>query len=405
MNPAYVLEAMGDGPPYFAAEVPRLSDPELRSRVVGYLAAAPVPTPGWRTDGSWAWPESLVDDVRSRGVGPRREFLDDIAVRDFVPPAALPPSAIEQAVALAGDAPEFAVPSAFVSYLAGAVGRGRPATWLIRIAREPGGVTVESDLGPDGWERGEFALESRPSPMRLEEISTRAAADLADQIGSGWHERLAGNARETDIPPGSPRLARVFDGQSPSGTPWFSPNRLRILESYRRERLATYLTEGRLVIRATARMADPLRHQGDRVVPLNYRTDGIWVWQESLAYYVRALGVAPELDLLCHIEEAGFRLPSAVPDHLVSLATNVVRNGARPARRQPPTYYRDQTSGRLVRASGGDVLRAETLSPNLRWRRADDLWRDSLQSRRAFREITEAEAVQLVDDRWAASKG
>ena len=40
---------------------PRLVEPELRSRVVGYLATAPEVGPDHRTDGVWVWPAALVD--------------------------------------------------------------------------------------------------------------------------------------------------------------------------------------------------------------------------------------------------------------------------------------------------------------------------------------------------------
>jgi hypothetical protein len=37
------------------------------------------------------------------------------------------------------------------------------------------------------------------------------------------------------------------------------------------------------------------------VVPMNFRTDGHWVWADAVAYYLRTYGLAPGADLLEHI--------------------------------------------------------------------------------------------------------
>ena len=397
---AHAFDAMDGDQPYSSPEQPRLAQPELRSRVLSYLATAPVPAPGYRTDGAWIWPESLIDHVRSHGVGPQRDLLDHMAASHYLPPDSIAPDVLERAARAAGDPPLGVAPASPVTYRAGYPQRHRSAATLIRRALAPDGSTVESSFGPYGWEHG-LLPEGDPSLASMEygEITANAAATVADQLCSRWHERFIREARESEHGSAPLLFARVFDGQSPAGAPWFSPSRLRILEPARRERIASYLAGGRLVVRAAGRMSDPLGRGTEPVVPLSYRTDGTWVWQEALAYYVRTRGVAPELELLCHIEERGAQLPESVPADVLALAAAVVKAGPQPqSQRTPLIYYQDRRTGQsLVRAPDGDLSRAETLSADLRWRLSggEGGGRDEL------REITEAEAIQVVDDRWA----
>ncbi len=400
---AHAFDAMDGDHPYSSPEQPRLTQPELRSRVLGYLATAPIPASGYRTDGVWCWPQSLIDRVRSPGVGPQRDLLDHMAAVQYLAPEALASDVLERAARVVGDPPLAVAPAGLVTYVAGYPQRHCPAAILIRRAQAPDGSTVESSFGPYGWEHGGLP-EGEPSlaSVEYEEITAAAAATLADQLCSRWHERFLSEARESDHGSAPLLFARVFDGQSPAGAPWFSPSRLRILEPVRRERLASYLGSGRLVVRAAGRMSDPLGRGTEPVVPLSYRTDGTWVWQEALAYYVRTRGVAPELELLCHIEERGSRLPESVSADVLALATAVVKAGPPPqSQRRPLVYYQDRGSGQsLVRAPERDMSRAETFSDELRWRLSGG-GRDEGSGRGELREITEAEAIQLVDDRWA----
>jgi hypothetical protein len=251
------------------------------------------------------------------------------------------------------------------------------------------------------------AAPTGPAGLTKPTGDARVAAAAADRLCADWHERVLTGARESLAPPAGPRVARLFDGQGTEGAPWFSPSRLRILEPERRRRLSAYLSGGRLVLRVTGRMPDPFDPGKGRVVPLNYRTDGVWVWPEALAYYLGQRGVAPELELLCHIEERGMRLPQALPDGVVAEATAAARRGPGPRLGPAPITYRLDPAGRmLLRVIGDDPGRWQVLRDDLRWRLLDGPMCDADvhgagHHGAGLREIDEAAAIRFVDARWA----
>ena len=374
---------------------PRLVEPELRSRVVGYLATAPEPAPGVRTDGVWVWPALLADHVRSHGVGPGDTQLFHIMARRFRPPPAVAGpvlAAAARAMAEAPPGPGAGSESARV-YLAGRAPMGDGPTRLVRRVHTGDGREEDEELGPYGWEPTDAVAEST---MDFQRLGVSEAAQLIDRMCASWHGAMRRDALESE--PGSGlTLARVFDGESPTGEAWFSPGRLRILDRERRERVAAYLTGSRMAVRVAGRARDPLRPGSGNVVPLNVFTDGVWVWPEALAYYVRGRGVAPELALLCHIEERGCRPPATVPDEAVAAAAALARGVVAPRPPREPTRY--YAGGELlVRAAGGDDPRAEALEADLRWRATDALRH---MGQHGLAVVSEEEAIRFIDDRLA----
>jgi hypothetical protein len=150
-------------------------------------------------------------------------------------------------------------------------------------------------------------------------------------------------------------------------------------------------------VRAAGGMVDPLAPSGD-LVPLSFRTDGRWIWQDALAHYLRTRGVAPELEFLCHIEEQGY-VPPLVPTEVVPVAGAVVKQGPPPRLAKPSVAYYLEPLGGLGRAIAGEH---DTLRPDLRWGRASfGEVRQRLEAPQ-YREISEEAAVRFVDGRWSA---
>ncbi|MEU9834370.1 hypothetical protein AB0D67_22820 [Streptosporangium sp. NPDC048047] len=105
------------------------------------------------------------------------------------------------------------------------------------------------------------------------------------------------------------RLARVFDGVGEDGAPYFAPGHPVVDDPAEREGLAAYLEAGTPILSTTGLDADRVRPERGTVVPLSFRTDGAWIWTDTVAYYLRVHGIRPDPDLCAHIDAAGRRCP------------------------------------------------------------------------------------------------
>jgi hypothetical protein len=392
---AQCFDAADGGGPYLSAARARVTQPELLSRLIGYLDTAPRPAPGLHTDGVWVWPDALVEQARERGAAPQRQFLEHIQQALFLLPDIVAASALATAVEVAGRPPNPEPPAPPYRYLVG------PHRTLARV----GAGDAWSRFDRHGWDRDGGTGRSGYS-----EVSGRDAAAVLDEQWATFHAANVAAERETEpVHDGlrnaasgdvaGLRVARLFDGESPDGRPWFSPGRLRIPEPQRRERLGAYLAAGTAVLRSTGRLVDPLG-SGDPLVPLGFRTDGQWVWPEAAAYYVRTRGLAPELDLLRHIEERGYRLPAPVPADLAVRAAAAAQVGARPAPpRVPVTYYYSDEYEFLVRARGGPEPAVDLLTMDLLWTVTDLLDRFPRMGPYSpqLEQIPESTAIQIAD--------
>jgi hypothetical protein len=375
--------------------LPRIGDPELRSRVVGYLDHGWILEPGDRTDGVWVWPQTLAERLRRSGVGPRAELLSHILAQRALIPAS--PSGAALAATSGSVTSASTAPDAASYHVARAAWADGPSD-LVRMeppAAVGTAVAGGSWLTPCGWR----AVGAPPAGLERGAIATREvrgdeAAETADALTHQWHTDLCERGRES--PPAiGPRLARIFDATLTGDRPAFSPNRVRILERARRDRIVRYLQQGRLVLGTNARWPDPLTDDPTPRVPLSFRTDGVWVWSEASAHYLTQRGVAPELEFLCYLEERAGTEPPPVSDEVGRAAAEATQRPTAPIDRPAPSYYQS-AAGALFRRWRGDD-RAELLADDLRWRRCDPDW--SLPWTDLV-EITEVHAGRELDRRW-----
>jgi hypothetical protein len=98
------------------------------------------------------------------------------------------------------------------------------------------------------------------------------------------------------------RIARVFDFAKPDTGPGFHPGHRVVTDSAERDRMLQYLTSGALVLHTTARTRDVLSPAVGQVVPTSFRTDGEWIWTDTVAYYLEEHGMAPDEELAAHID-------------------------------------------------------------------------------------------------------
>ncbi|GHF63809.1 hypothetical protein GCM10018790_47160 [Kitasatospora xanthocidica] len=101
------------------------------------------------------------------------------------------------------------------------------------------------------------------------------------------------------------RLAAVFDVVDPVTGPGFAPDRPRLEPGEEREAVARYLRTGAAVLLTTMLMDDVVEPDRRGVVPMGFRTDGRWIWTDTVTYYLEEYGLAPDPELLAHVRAQG----------------------------------------------------------------------------------------------------
>jgi hypothetical protein len=215
------------------------------------------------------------------------------------------------------------------------------------------------------------------------------------------------------------RIAPVFDAVDDAGRPYFSPDRWRVVDGAARGRLAAYLSQAPMAVRAYGLEPDPLDPSRGPAVPVGYLTDGVWVWQEAAGYYLESLGVAPEDDLVAHIASTGYAPPSSLPNDLLLAAADAA---VAPSLPPPPDarrdlrYYADVTSGGTADSPGGlvrtwrerqpdgnEVRIDQTCGLDLRWHDTTALMSAEMTGNdRDLVELSVRQAAAVIDRWWTA---
>jgi hypothetical protein len=146
------------------------------------------------------------------------------------------------------------------------------------------------------------------------EVYPGPASNCAGEPDPAYHEppsyqRLARDygallwARRPD--PGM-RLLALFDDRNRGP----APNRETAqLDAEERSRLLDYLCNGVPVALTPALGRDVYHPERPPVVPLNYRTDGFWVWSDASTYYLRHYLVRPDPAFVADLRARGHRFP------------------------------------------------------------------------------------------------
>jgi hypothetical protein len=104
------------------------------------------------------------------------------------------------------------------------------------------------------------------------------------------------------------QLASIFDEVDPQDGPRFSPDHPRLDED-EAGKVAQYLREAEPVLVTTAQLDDVVDTTRQYCVPLNFRTDGMWIWAEASAYYAQEHHLEPDPGLLAHIRSNNHTVP------------------------------------------------------------------------------------------------
>jgi hypothetical protein len=119
--------------------------------------------------------------------------------------------------------------------------------------------------------------------------------------GSAARRPAGGDTRAAETAPEF-ELAAAFDFADPVTGPGFAPGHPVIDDIGDRERVLGYLRGGTPVLTTTAGMPDILDPAAGPVVPTSFRTDGAWIWTDTVAYYLSRHGLAPDARLAAHID-------------------------------------------------------------------------------------------------------
>ncbi|KFU75209.1 hypothetical protein SAMN04489729_7094 [Amycolatopsis lurida] len=107
------------------------------------------------------------------------------------------------------------------------------------------------------------------------------------------------------------KVARVFDEVDPENGPRFASDHETMDDEDERTWILEYLDSGIELLVTTGTMGDIVDPAQGSVVPMNFRTDGVWVWTDTVTYYLETHHLAPDSELLEHIRAAG-GLPSSL---------------------------------------------------------------------------------------------
>jgi len=123
---------------------------------------------------------------------------------------------------------------------------------------------------------------------------------------------------------GELRTARVYDGKSDDGR--IVVNRQPI-DPQLVDGLLAYLESAPVVLAARSYDLDEFSQSGEQDVPLNFRTDGTWIWAGAVPHYLRKYGLPPEPELVAHVVARGFQV-AEVSDQTQDRAVSIITGQA-----------------------------------------------------------------------------
>ncbi|MFD4670641.1 hypothetical protein ACFWNN_12945 [Lentzea sp. NPDC058450] len=117
------------------------------------------------------------------------------------------------------------------------------------------------------------------------------------------------------------RTARVYDGKNDDGR--IVVNRQPV-DPQMVDGLLSYLESAPVVLAARSYDTDEFSQTGEQDVPLNFRTDGTWIWAGAVPHYLRKYGLPPEPELVAHAVSRNFQVAEVneqTQDKAVSIIT------------------------------------------------------------------------------------
>ncbi|WP_116202154.1 hypothetical protein [Amycolatopsis circi] len=202
--------------------------------------------------------------------------------------------------------------------------------------------------------------QSEPSEVAAAEIAAETS-EAAETIPA--EEQSAAPEPETVVseqesatgasPAGELRTPRVYDGLDETGHPVVEREALSPEES---ERVLAYLDNAPVILASRSNDTDAFDPSRTDAVPLNFRTDGSWVWPGAVAYYLREHGVSPDPEFVEHIRAAGYTVPEvdeATRDRMLAAMTSPPAEKSRPVPQDPDELLSEISAALIAAAPQG----------------------------------------------------
>jgi hypothetical protein len=106
------------------------------------------------------------------------------------------------------------------------------------------------------------------------------------------------------------KLAAVFDEVDVQAGPRFAAEHERLEDEIEARKVLEYLNAGEPLLVTTAQMDDVVDRSRRNVVPMNFRTDGTWIWTDTTTYYLQRHRLSPDTGLVNHIRHSCYRMPA-----------------------------------------------------------------------------------------------
>ncbi|WP_238009824.1 hypothetical protein KZZ52_15205 [Dactylosporangium sp. AC04546] len=135
---------------------------------------------------------------------------------------------------------------------------------------------------------------------RVEVYPTRAELPGYQRLARAYAALLWSSSEDPGV-----RIAVLFDEVDPETGPRMSPDHPEAAET-EREQLLAYLRRGEPLLVTAARMDDVVDPTLRGTVPMNFLTDGTYIWNEATTYYLERYAMLPDPELVAHIRSRDY---------------------------------------------------------------------------------------------------
>ncbi|MFE3173724.1 hypothetical protein ACFXPA_23140 [Amycolatopsis sp. NPDC059090] len=217
----------------------------------------------------------------------------------------------------------------------------------------PASVGDEAQSEPSEVAAAGIAAETSGPEAAADEVAAEALStasvpeSVVAQGEQGESATAAGQAGELRTP-------RVYDRFDEAGNPVVEREALSPEE---RERVLSYLDSAPVILASRSNDTDAFDPSRTDAVPLNFRTDGSWVWPGAVGYYLREHGISPDPELVEHIRAANYTVPEvdeATQQRMLAAMTSPPAEESRPEQPsalQDPDELLSEISAALVAAA------------------------------------------------------